>query len=81
MSRDKHLFKVRVFEPGEDLRVNTRMWAEVDVCVSVHGSANRRMGCLLSMEVACVHVGACGFFFPSNMACEKVACICVCMSL
>lgn len=72
VARNKHIFKLCVFEPGEDLRTNTRIWAEVDTCVNVHGCASRRMGCLPSVEVACMHVGSCGFLFSPNMAREKV---------
>lgn len=48
------------------------MYADGHVCTS------RYVGCMPSMEVARMHVGACGFLFPPNMACEKV-CVRMCV--
>lgn len=72
VARTNRIFKVWLFEPGDDLRESTGIRAGVDVRVSVHVCASRRMGCMRSVEVAHVHVGACGFLFSPNMACEKV---------
>lgn len=69
-----HISIAGVFEPGEDLRENIRIWAEVDMRVNTHVCASRHMGCMPSVEVG----RACGFLFPPNIACENV-CLYMCV--
>lgn len=78
---DKHVFKVCGFEPGEAVRENARIWAEVDVYATRH-VCKQAEGWRASVEAALMHVGACGLLSSPNMACGK-ACVptCVCESL
>lgn len=76
---EANTFSKSVFEPGDDSRENTRLRAGAAVCMNTHVcvQAGVWVACLL-VEVARMHVGACGVLFSPNMACEEV-CVDVCV--